>query len=73
MKCGKGAAGVILSAPFFRCFIENVCTEQKEREELLMMETISMGLVAHHSPVRNPYLYDHPYRFYSEKDDIKRN
>ena len=41
MKCGKGAAGVILSAPFFRCFIENVCTEQKEREELLMMETIS--------------------------------
>ena len=30
-----------------------------------------MGMVAYHSPVRNPYLYDHPYRFYSEKDDIK--
>ena len=26
---------------FFRCFIENVCTEQKEKEELPMMETIS--------------------------------
>ena len=27
------------------------------------------GLVAHYTFVWNSYLYDHPYRFYSEKDD----
>lgn len=41
MKCWQRRRRSNPVGAFFRCFIENVCTEQKEREELLMMETIS--------------------------------
>lgn len=41
MKCWQRRRRSNPVGAFFRCFIENVCTEQKEKEELPMMETIS--------------------------------
>lgn len=41
MKCWQRRRRSNPVGAFFRCFIENVCTEQKEKEELLMMDTIS--------------------------------